>query len=267
MPSLLELQRAVFHSLVEGDDRMATPDVVAAGLTPAARLGIYRDNFVGTLMNALQLCYPAIHRLVGAEFFAGAARIFIAANPPRIADLNLYGEGFAEFLASFPPAATLPYLPGVARLEWAVNRAFHAPDAEPLDLARLAAVAAADQGRIAFRPHPAVALLAAEHPVDAIWRAVLARDDAAMAAIDLDAGPVRFLVERCDTAVAVTSLAEPEWRFAAALFASRPLDAAIAAAPESDAASLLAGHLAAGRLIGFALADTGNGAGAAENCR
>jgi len=38
-------------------------------------------------------------------------------------------------------------------------------------------------------PHPSVALVAADHPVDAIWRAVLSQDDAAMAAINLTTGP------------------------------------------------------------------------------
>ena len=50
----------------------------------------------------------------------------------RVADL------FPEFLARFPPAASLAYIADVARLEWAVNRALHAPDAAPLDVARLA---------------------------------------------------------------------------------------------------------------------------------
>jgi len=57
--------------------------VLADGLPPEARLGIYRNNFTGTLTAALKLCYPAVHRLVGAEFFEGAARIFIRWSPSR----------------------------------------------------------------------------------------------------------------------------------------------------------------------------------------
>jgi len=102
----------------------------------------------------------------------------------------------------------------------------------------------------------AVVVALADHPVDAIWRAVLAQDDDAMAATDLGAGPVRLLVERRATGVEVTRLEEPAWRFAAALCASRPLQTAIEAAPEVDAATLLAEHLAAGRFIGFELVDS-----------
>ena len=255
MPTLLEVQRAVGRSIIASDDAPAARYVFADGVPPRARLGIYRNNFVSNVTTALRLSYPAIHRLVGAEFFEGAAHIFISAEPPRRADLDAYGEGFPEFLAGFAPARALPYLASVARLEWAVNRALHAPDMEPLDLARLGAVAAADRDRIVFLPHPSVALVEADHPVDAIWRAVLVQDDNAMAAIDLEAGPVRLLVERRATGVEVTRLEEPAWRFAAALCASQPLWIAIAAAPEVDAATLLAEHLAAGRFIGFELVD------------
>src|SRR5215467_6858389 len=163
MPTLLEIQRAVGRSIIARDDALAAGYVRADGLPPEARLGIYRNNFTGTLTAALKLCYPAVHRLVGAEFFEGAARIFIAAEPPRRADLDANGEGFPEFLAGFPPAGALPYLAGVAQLEWAVNRTLHAPDVEPLDLVHLGAVAAADHGPIAFLPHPSVALVAADH--------------------------------------------------------------------------------------------------------
>jgi hypothetical protein len=254
MPTLLEIQQAVGRSIL-ADDALAAGYILADGLPPEARLGIHRDNFIGNATTALKLSYPAVHRLVGVEFFEGAARVFIAAEPPRRADLDAYGEGFPEFLAGFPPASALSYLPGVARLEWAVNRALHAPDVEALDIARLGAVAAADGDRIAFQPHPSVALVEADHPVDAIWRAVLAQDDDAMAAIDPDAGPVRLLVERNATGVEATRLEEPAWRFAAALYASRPLQTAIDAVPDVDAAALLAEHLAAGRLIGFELVD------------
>jgi len=255
MPTLLEVQRAVGRSIIASDDAPAARYVFADGVPPRARLGIYRNNFVSNVTTALRLSYPAIHRLVGAEFFEGAAHIFISAEPPRRADLDAYGEGFPEFLAGFAPARALPYLASVARLEWAVNRALHAPDMEPLDLSRLAAIAAAEHGHVAFLPHPSVSLVAADHPVDEVWRAVLAEDDHAMGAINLDAGPVRLLVERRATGVEVTRLEAPAWRLAAALCASRALQTAIDAAPDVDAAALLTEHLAAGRLIGFELVD------------
>jgi hypothetical protein len=74
-----------------------------------------------------------------------------------------------------------------------------------------------------------------------------------MAAIDLGSGPVWLRVQRLGTGVDVMRISEREWRFAAQLFSGRPLQAALDAAPWLDAATALAGHLAAGRFIGFRL--------------
>jgi hypothetical protein len=189
--------------------------------------------------------------LWGPPFFESVACLFIEAQPPRSSWLDEYGTGFPEFLAGFAPAATLPYLPAVARLERAVNAALHAADAAPLDLSRLAAIPAADYGNVAFVPHPSVGLVEAEYPVDAIWRAVLSQDEGAIAAIDLAAGPVRLLVEHRANGIEVVRLFEPEWRFRVELCASRPLQEVIEVEPEINAASLLAAHLAAGRLVQF----------------
>lgn len=253
MPTLLEIERAVCRALVEGDDAAAVHHIVADGLASTARLDIYRNTFVATLTKALRLSFPAVDRLVGAVFFDSAARLFIERHPPRSAWLDEYGAGFPEFLANFAPAAALAYLPGVARLEWAVSCALHAADADPLDLARLAAINPNEQGRIALVPHPSIGFVCADYPVDEIRRSVLAADDAAMAAIDLGAGPVWLLVQRFDTGLNVRRLGEAEWRFTAALCAGRPLDEAIAAVPDADAAMMLANHLAAGVFIDFAL--------------
>jgi hypothetical protein len=255
MPTLLELQQAVSRSLLAQDDHAAAMHILADGIAPAARLNIYRNTFIGTLTSALRLSFPAVYRLVGAGFFETVARLFIEAEPPQSAYLNDYGGALPGFLAGYGPAASLPYLVGVARLEWAVNRALHATDAETLEVSRLTQLAAELHGSLAFVPHPSVTLIHADHPVDAIWRAVLAEDDRALAAIELADGPVWLLVQRETDGVTVIRMAEPAWRFASELFASRPLGRAVEAFPALDASLLLAEHLVAQRFIGFQLID------------
>jgi hypothetical protein len=251
MPTLHEVQRAFFRSLVTRDDGEACQYIVADEVSPEARFSIYRNTFVGVLTTALRLSFPAVCRLVGEAFFETASRLFIEEEPPRSAWLDQYGAAFADFLARFAPAATLPYLPGVARLEWAVSHALHAVDAEPLALSRLAEIDPADQPGIAFVPQPSLGFVRADHPVDAIWRTVLSGDDDAMAAVDLRSGPVWLLVERRAAEVELARLTEPAWRFTAALCASQALQSVIDAAPEVDASVLLANHLSAGRFIDF----------------
>lgn len=254
VPPLFEVQRAIARSLVDGDDFPAAAHIIAGGLPPEARLNLYRNTFIGTLTNALRLSYPAVYRLVGAEFFEAAAARFVAAQPPKGAYLNEYGETFAAFLADFPPAAGLAYLPGVARLEWAVNRALHALDLPGLDLARVAAVHPANHGRISFTPHPSVGLVRDDAPIDRIWRAVLDQDEEAMAAIDLAAGPVWLLVERGPRGIEVSRMDSSSWRYAERLFGGHAIDTAAIGVPDVDHASLIAAHLAAGRFTAFEVA-------------
>jgi hypothetical protein len=255
-PSLLELQRAIRASLVIHDDGGISAHIVDRSISASDRLDIYRNTFASALTTALRLSYPVVHRLVGAEFFEEAARIFIRASPPKSACLDDYGEGFAEFLSDFEPAASLAYLPDVARLEWAMNRALHASDVEPLDPRRLAALAEVERERVSFAPHPSVSLLRVDHPADLIWRAVLEEDDDALSAIDPGAGLAWLLVQRLATGVEVRRMSESAWRVTAALFAGRLLASVLDEAPDTEASALLADHLAAGRFIDFGLNET-----------
>jgi hypothetical protein len=260
-PSLLEVQRALLASLAEGRHEAATSVVLADGLEAAARLSIYRNTATSTLTGALRLTFPALLKLVGEEFFEGATRAFIDRHPARGAWLDDYGAGFASFIEQFPPAASLPYLPDVAALEWAVSRALHAPDVPALDPARLAALSAGQSERLRLVPHPALSLVRTDSPADAIWHAVLDGDDAALASIDLTDAPVHLLIERrvqaCGdqplTTVQVLRLSEPAWRLTAALCAGRSLGAALQENADADAGRVLAEHLATGRFIDFTL--------------
>lgn len=251
MPMLHEWQCAMRASLV-GRESAVIVGSLADGVA-ADRLDIYRNTIFSGLTRALRLAYPAVERLVGSEFFDGTADIFVRAHFPRAAYLDQYGDGFAHFLRDFAPAASLPYLADVATLEWAVNAALHAADEAPLEFTQLATVPTQDQGRVAFRPHPSVRLLRTHYLVDDIWRAVLARDDRALAALDLSAGPIMLLVERGEDGIEVIRLQEPAWRFLAALCAGQSLGAAVEAARDFDASSALAAHLTAGRFVGFTL--------------
>ncbi len=219
------------------------------GVEPAERLDIYRNTFASVLTRALSLLYPAVKRLVGEEFFEGATRIFMESHPPRTACLDDYGAEFPDFLARFEPASSLAYLPDIARLEWAVNRALHATDAPALDLARTTTAAVAKDTPISFTPHPALSLLYSAYPVDLIWRAVLDGDDAALQGLDLRSGPVWLLVERTPTGINVQRMAESPWRFTSALCSGQPLHAALEEPTDFDPSALLADHIASGRLI------------------
>src|SRR5260370_3608477 len=99
---------------------------------PARRFGIYRNNVVIGLGKALRNRFPVVEKIVGEEFFAAMARVFVTEQPPRSPLLATYGDNFPAFIAAFEPAREIPYLADVARLEAARTAAYQPADATPV---------------------------------------------------------------------------------------------------------------------------------------
>jgi len=242
MPMLRDIQRDVARSLLVPGDGAALAHIADDVIDAAERFNIYRNNVAITLIEALRLAYPAVDRLVGPDFFGGAARAFIARYPPHTAYLADYGGEFPDFLAAFPAAAALAYLPDVARLEWTVNMALHAPDA-------LTDLAPGDHGRGRFVPHPSVRLVFVRYPADAIWRAVLGGDEAALSAIAMKIEPRWLIVQRETAGIAVIRLDEDEAGWTNLLFSGTALGEIM---PDEESARFVA-LLAGGRFAGYAV--------------
>ena len=103
------------------------------GADPASRFAVYRNNVHSSLINALAAGYPVTLQLVGDEFFRAMAGVYVQGFPPTSALINEYGGDLADFIQGFAPAASVPYLADVARLERLRVRAYHAADAVALD--------------------------------------------------------------------------------------------------------------------------------------
>ena len=251
MPALPEIQRAFAEAMKTGDCSAIAGLIAEGPLSPQEAIGIYRNTFIAGATKALRLSYPAIERLTGAEFFGQAAAQFIDESPPRSGCLDDYGAGFGEFLGRFAPAAGVPYLPDVARLEWAVNRALRADDEKPLDAKDVSAAARIAPARLVFTAHPSLLLLETAFPADAIWRAVLVEDDDVLATLSLNGGPFFLLVSRDAEGVQVSRNSKGAHAFLSALLAGRNFAAAFDVAPSHELPPLLAECFAKGRFTAF----------------
>lgn len=183
------------------------------GADPASRFAVYRNNVQGSLINALAEAYPVLAQLVGQTFFNAMARLYVQDYPPYSPLINDYGQDLADFIQGFAPAATLPYLADMARLERLRVEAYHAADAEPLQPVQLlAAMNQPDRlGQLCLQLHPslrtlhsafAVVSLWAAHQSDAAWpafdlhqsqHALVLRDALEVRVIALDAGSATFI--------------------------------------------------------------------------
>jgi len=253
MRSLHELQRAFRDAMLHGACERVAP--LVAGRDAEARLDVYRANFRSNLCAALRDVYPVVERLVGERFFEAAARRYIPDHPSASGDIHDYGADFADFLRAFAPAASLPYLADVARLEWGWHQVFHAADDAPLDPALLARVAGEAQATLRFALRPARRLLASPWPVHRIWRANQA-GLAEVPAVDLDEGAARLLVRRETQgyAIEIVALDAGEFAFLDALAQGMTLtgayERAIAVERGFDLAAVLGRHLRGGTFAG-----------------
>ena len=169
------------------------------GSDPGRRFAVHRNNVVASLAEALADAYPVVAELVGADFFRAMASAYVRRHPPRSPVLALHGAGFPDFIAGFAPAAGLPWLADVARLERARVEACHAPDGEP---------SATD-----WLQHPSLRVVRSTHPVVSIWAAhqgqgALEDVDLGQPECALVARPgLEVLVVRCDDVTAAAVLA------------------------------------------------------------
>lgn len=248
---LAESQAAFARALLQAELPPPAGVRTAGGPGDAGRFAVYRNNVHVGLMRALAQRFPVVERLVGADFFAGMARAYAQDHKPDSPVILHYGESFPDFIAAFAPARDLAYLPDVARLEAAWTRAYHAPDAAPLDVAALAARPLEALLAAGARLHPAAALMVSDHPVGSLWAA---HQGETLGEIGAWTGEA-VLVARPHFDVRVHLLPVRDAAFVAALFSGASFGAAgeagLAAAPDFDFGEALVGLVALGALAGL----------------
>ena len=182
------------------DPEAPTPPCVGPGQN--RRFDVYRNNVIAGLLEALGDAYPAVKSLVGAPFFSAAGALYVRAHPPKSPLMFEYGDGFADWLEAFEPAAELPYLPDVARLERLLLEARNAADADVLDAAGFSAAA---QGlapealaQMALSPHPAARALTSRFPIVSIRERALSGGEGA-----LNGGQTALITRPDDAALAI----------------------------------------------------------------
>jgi hypothetical protein len=164
---LADYQDAFAQALL-AEDAAAAPSL--AYLVAQPGFAVYRNTVLKGCIDALQANFPAVARLVGDEWFRAAASVYARGALPGTPNLLTYGQSFPDFLAHFEPAAELPYLADVARVDRLWSEAHVAADDAALDPAALARIGLDDMDRLTLRPHAAARWMwCDEHPVYTLW--------------------------------------------------------------------------------------------------
>ena len=226
-------QRCFAEALLEPEQACPPGLITWNASDPARRFAVYRNNVIVSLVDALADTFAVTQDLVGEAFFRAMARVFAYTNPPTSRLLVFYGETFPEFIERFPPAASLPYLADVARLEFLRVRAYHAADVAPVRSEDIVAVLA-DEDKLpdlGLALHPSLAVLDSAAAVVALWAAH--QGIGALATLVPDV-PETALIVRDGLDVEVMSIPRASGVFIAAVKRGATLGDAMAAAQSVD---------------------------------
>ncbi|HRH06917.1 MAG TPA: DNA-binding domain-containing protein [Burkholderiaceae bacterium] len=135
-------------------------------------LQVYHANAQVAAIRNLQAAYPVIEQLVGDEAFALLARDLWHQFPPTRGDAAQWGAELAQLISSIAELNTEPYLPDVARIEWALHNAATAADAE-LDVSSLALLTAHAPEAITLQLTPGTHIVNSSYPAASITTAHL----------------------------------------------------------------------------------------------
>jgi hypothetical protein len=169
MPSLSEIQDAFATALLDRSSPVPAFLGGSARRRPERRFAIYRNNAAAGLVTALATRFPVVQRLTGDEFFRAMAHAYASTELPRSPLMLYYGETFPAFIEGFAPAAPIPYLADIARIEMARGLAYHAADASTLEAEEFAAIPKDRLGALRVQLHPSVSIIASDYPVYSIW--------------------------------------------------------------------------------------------------
>ncbi len=244
-------QREFAAAVLDPDSPIPAGITGPDGRPSVKRFAVYRNNCVAGLVASLKAAYPATCRIVGHDFFAAMARIYVAREPPRSPVMLDYGASFPAFIGAFEPAAEVPYLRDVARLERAWLEAYHAAEARPIDATALHGVDPERLPRVRLLLHPSARVVSSTFPVVALWQMNVA--DATPSALHLDRGGEDALIFRPEAEVEVRTLPPGAAEFIQALLVESPVAAAaglaFASAPAFDLAATLTALLAVGAVV------------------
>lgn len=258
MHSLGAFQSALGQAL--GGETSAIAPWLEAPVSETPGLAVYRNTVTRGAIDVLAATFSTVVGLVGEDWFHAAAAVYVAEHRPKTPSLLRYGDDFADWLESFPPAQDTPYLSAVAHLDRLWWNAYFAADADALDPALLATLDAEALDVTTLVLHPSVQLAAFDHNLASLW--LSHREEGDPGGFEIAAEPERLLILRSGLAVRTTLISPSDHAFLDICRTGGSILSAANAVLTIDAAAslpeILTAHLTAGALSGLAPARSGS---------
>ena len=152
-------------------DRLPPKVVAEAQSTSSrARFGIYRNNVIVSLCDALEATFPRTRAAIGATNFRNIARVFVTETPPTSPLMFHYGDTFPAFLAQFPPLKKLGYPQDLARIEYLMCQSYHAAEHDRPDWEAISQISDTEFLNSTCLLGPEVFVVSSPYPIFDLWR-------------------------------------------------------------------------------------------------
>ena len=154
-----------FQNLAHAADQAVTNQAAMADLLGGeVGLRAHRHNGHATAQKVIANVFPTVQAMLGDEALQALARELWWTHPPTSGDLANWGADLVQQLAQHPALASWPYLPDVARLEWARHECERAADAA-FDGESLSRLAHDDPAQLRLQLKSGTAVISSNWPV------------------------------------------------------------------------------------------------------
>ncbi|HED18408.1 MAG TPA: DUF2063 domain-containing protein [Gammaproteobacteria bacterium] len=168
-PDLVKLQAAFKDYLFSGANEAAFTPLIAAnnGIDVSHRLDVYRNAYYIRLQEALAHDFPVLLAYMGDVAFGREMAAYLKACPSNSPSLRQFGERLPDYLLEHNTLQVAD----LARLEWAVLKAFDAADASVLTPEMLQNIPPEHWQDLHFELHPSVSVLDVSAHTYEVWNA------------------------------------------------------------------------------------------------
>lgn len=208
VPNPLELQKSFYEAIFHNNE---CSNFISSAY-PFERLNIYRQTIFENMRNALQITFPGVWKLLGAECANAVAFAFckVEKNLPRTGCLGNFGESFPGFLGSLKELDSLPYLADYALYEWLKHKAYEARETTIITSSDLQNIPESKIEYAVFSFIPSCLLFTSKYPIYDINEIV---DQENAEAINLNNTPSYGIVARPQDEVITFFVSKGLWEF------------------------------------------------------
>lgn len=134
------------------------------------RIDVHRQTIIENLVNAIQIIYPGIWKLLGNDCAKGVALSYIHEMKylPNNGMMEDYGREFPLYLATFPSTKNLSYIQDFATYEWYKSECYHAKFTQGISFTDLQSLSEEELDKSQFIFNDTIRFFSTIHAVDDI---------------------------------------------------------------------------------------------------